>query len=309
MRPIPSISDDPPVEDPGKSGGPELTGSVDLIVFTVRGRAELLKATLQRLDRINAGPFASRIISIDGNDQAVIKVAQDWNADQILVSNEQRGYFSNIEAGVSAAKAPYVFWLEDDWLLERWPTQADIIDFLTIWRTVAQVRIRKTPRLSFKERDAGVVRFAQSEFACGGFMYSCNPHWARRLDLVAFLQAARQGELPVSGNIELVFTAWHQTQGSQFGVLATPPVMAVHTGVIGTRPDNPALHDVVQPGTQDSESKPLLRLDKTVSVSPVLTTVRNAAYCLARSMTCIVRAPFSVQARHFLWDVWEYWHT
>ena len=86
---------------------------VSLVVFTCKGREQLLHQTLNSFRQFCKYPFHKIILAIDGTiDPAVIAYV---NPDLVVQSPVRKGYVNSILHALKNIDTEYFFWLEDDW--------------------------------------------------------------------------------------------------------------------------------------------------------------------------------------------------
>jgi hypothetical protein len=87
------------------------------IVITSCGRFDLLKRTLETLDRFNTAPIRKVFITEDSGDSAVEAcIPEHWRAHtQFFINNPRLGQLRSIDAAYSQVQTSWIFHCEDDW--------------------------------------------------------------------------------------------------------------------------------------------------------------------------------------------------
>lgn len=91
------------------------------IVITSCGRFELLKRTLESLDKFNSYPIKEVLITEDSGDTAVHEVIpENWRAHtKVFVNQPKLGQMASVDLAYSQVQTEWVFHCEDDWEFYR----------------------------------------------------------------------------------------------------------------------------------------------------------------------------------------------
>lgn len=91
------------------------------IVITSCGRFELLKRTLNSLDKFNSYPIKEVLITEDSGDAAVREVIpEEWRAHtKVFVNQPKLGQMASVDLAYSQVQTEWVFHCEDDWEFYR----------------------------------------------------------------------------------------------------------------------------------------------------------------------------------------------
>lgn len=178
------------------------------IVLTSCGRLDLLKNTLESLDRFNTAPVRSVLITEDSGDDGVYDVLPEgWPAHTtVFVNKEKLGQLASIDLAYASVETTYVFHCEDDWEFYRPGFIEDSLKILEAMPRVLQVWLRNFqydiwpsyPFHSLGERyvveGVGCSRLLSSEPDWQGFSF--NPGLRRREDYSRLAPFARFSTSP-----------------------------------------------------------------------------------------------------------------
>ncbi len=91
------------------------------LVVTSCGRLDLLKRTLESLDRFNTAPIREVFITEDAGDDGVRAVIPaHWKEHcTFFVNRPKQGQLASIDLAYENVKTPYIFHCEDDWEFYR----------------------------------------------------------------------------------------------------------------------------------------------------------------------------------------------
>jgi len=114
------------------------------IVITSCGRFDLLKRTLESLDKYVDYPIMKVIITEDsGSDDVHLTIPNNWKENtEIIVNKVKLGQLASIDAAYKMVQTPYVFHCEDDWEFYRYQFITDSLEVLNNYKEVDLVRLR-----------------------------------------------------------------------------------------------------------------------------------------------------------------------
>jgi hypothetical protein len=114
------------------------------IVVTSCGRFDLLKKTLESLDRYNTAPIRAVIFTEDSGDEGVWNAIPPHWADhtQVFINHTKLGQLASIDLAYASVETAFVFHCEDDWEFYRPGFIEDSKVFLEQMPSVLQVWLR-----------------------------------------------------------------------------------------------------------------------------------------------------------------------
>lgn len=114
------------------------------IVITSCGRFDLLKRTLESLDKYIDYPIKKVIITEDsGSDDVYLAVPNNLKKNtEIIVNKVKLGQLASIDAAYKFVQTPYIFHCEDDWEFYRYQFIIDSLEVLNNYKEVDVVRLR-----------------------------------------------------------------------------------------------------------------------------------------------------------------------
>jgi hypothetical protein len=210
-----------------------MTAAIDLVIFTIPGRENLLRRTVRDLPALTDGLVARVIVAVDGNvETAAVAPARP---DLILMSPTRRGYIGSITDALRQVSSDLFLWIEDDWDLSRLKREelAAMIAAMRADERLIQIRWSKTAPLNPGARQ---LRDGVIESDVG---FSANPNVSRTtLVRAAFDHLVN---LPVGGRtlgvdgFENVLTDWCAEKALVCAVLDPGQTPAIgHEGELET---------------------------------------------------------------------------
>nr|WP_314265620.1 glycosyltransferase [uncultured Moellerella sp.] len=114
------------------------------IVLTSCGRFDLLKKTLESLDKFNSYPIKKVIITEDsGNDNIKNHLPEHWKEYTfIIINNPRLGQIKSIDLAYKHVDSEYIFHCEDDWLFYRTGFIEESISVLENNKNIVLVSLR-----------------------------------------------------------------------------------------------------------------------------------------------------------------------
>ena len=303
------------------NGNHRSAGDISLLVFAAAGRGQELGRTLDSLKQVNAC-FRQRVFSLDGHDPECCKLAERDGFDHILVSYRRAGYFASIQRAFALVSQPYFFWLEDDWVIHRWPSAGRIVEALDADPALAQVRLQRDAKPGLRDMNRGM---AQNDIALSDFLYHLHPHFGRT-DVIRTFCTDLGFQREVKGhNIEDALTEWTRRQGFVYGVAADGQPHCEHIAMHSTIPPGERQYHDIWSGEEielcDQEDAET-RLRKTKGYSQfryandrhdlrsgrrLWLLARDWFLCAFAFPLTLLAMPFSAKARAFIRETGRYW--
>lgn len=164
------------------------------VMVTSCGRFDLLRRTLESLDRFNTYPIRAVFITEDSGDEAVRAcVPEHWRAHTTVFVNRPRlGQMASVDLAYGQIETPWVFHCEDDWAFYRPGFIEDSMVLLKADPQALQVWLRSaahdlaihSPYVSLGERRVveGVVSYEVCSSKAEWQGFSFNPGLRRLQD-------------------------------------------------------------------------------------------------------------------------------
>lgn len=114
------------------------------LVITSCGRFDLLKRTLESLDKYIEYPIMKVIITEDsGSSDVHLTIPEQWKLHtDVIINDVKLGQLASIDKAYELVKTSYIFHCEDDWEFYRTNFISDSLKILTTYPEVDVVRLR-----------------------------------------------------------------------------------------------------------------------------------------------------------------------